>query len=571
MSSDKTSATLPYQRSELCSTTGTTMTREQNDASPDIKPAPGEYRCRWELPADFATDLLKSPVSASASSTPSKTRRRWSKWWRRRRNSGTQQSALPTGVVNHALPRSFTGSIELRPGLSPRGELFDWSPDLELVDGLSMEMSVAWPQTFRLDILRGTIDDASYEVCLLGVVLNAWAPERIAIRADAALVGVNLPDGEEFRFQAADFQTTGLDAVGGFTPLLGTKHPPAGSNVREGEWRATGNSKCVQTWSNTEVEVSHDYNIKFQAYDPYFFRIAFSPVVRIRVIEPLTLRQWLDQWVIPIRRIVSVATNREESITFLTLRPSRESEDSQWAKLQVFGAGITQEPFSSRRDDVLEARSAFTFAADSLNLLHMVRSFTAQIDGQNPLMETYDPVLLRRSQPPRSRFLVLVQALEGLAGYQTRDSFEARQQKHTDDRDRVVSRLEKLVDDEDVEFDRADVKFVKRRLPKRAPGSLDEALRTLFKEVEAGHLLTALSEAPLIAHISDDIEEKDGSPVSVDRALAVIRNNLSHGNRSYPPAELSTVSDVLERVARAHMLRAIGCSEKVFKRAVDPE
>lgn len=546
------------------------MTRERNDALPDIKPAPGEYRCRWELPVDFAAELSHTPALVPVQSTPSKPRRWWSNW-RRRDDSKTVQSTLPTEVDQTCPPRSFTGSIELRSGLSPRGELFDWSPDLELVDGLSMEMSMTFPRTFHLSLLRGSIDDASYEMCLLGVVLTAWAPDRIAIKADAALVGVDVPSEKKLRFHAAEFQVTGLDAVGGFSPLLGTKHPPAGSNFREGKWRATGNGNSLQTWSDSEVEVSHDYNIKFQAYDPYFFRITFSPIMRIKVTEPLTLRQWLDQWVIPVHRIVCVATNREESITSLTLQPTGDSEHPPWSRLQVFGAGITQEPFSSRQDTVNDAQSAFTFATDSLNLLHMVRSWTAQVDDENPLMESYDPVLLRRSQPPRSRFLVLVQALEGLAGYKTRGTFKSRQQKHSDDRARVISRLEKLVDDAEVEFDKTDLKFIKKNLSNRPPGGLDGALRALFEEVGADELLTTLSETPLIAQVTDDYESKDGTRIPVVRALAIVRNDLSHGNRSYPHAELAQASSVLERVTRAHMLRVIGCSDQVLERALNPD
>ncbi len=401
--------------------------------------------------------------------------------------------------------------------------------------------------------------------------MTAWAPDRMAIRASAALVGVCVLDGDGLQFQSAEFQVTNLDAVGGSTPLLNTKHPPHGSNFREGEWRATGNSSCLQSWSDSMVEVSHDYNIRFQAYDPYFFRVAFSPVMRIKLAEPLTLDQWIERWIVPVCRIVSVATNREEKVTSLTLQPMNDSEHPLSTRVQVFGTGITQKPFSSRQDAVNDAQSAFTFAADNLNLLHMINTWTAQVDDQNPLMETYDPVLLRRSQPPRSRFLVLVQALEGLAGYNTRDSFEGRQEKHLTERARVIARLEGLIEVAGIEFERTDLKFIKKNLPKRPPGGLDGTLNALFDEVGAGELLAALPKTPLIARVMSDFRKKTGDNITAVRALTIVRNDLSHGNRSYPQAELSEVSSVLERVTRAHMLRALGCSDKILGRALTPD
>ena len=539
----------------------------------NVRPSPGVYRCQWELPANFGhaehPDVVGVViVNGDSKIDETKTRRlRWF-WQRFRRSSdrSSQTSQIPAAEEDAAdsPPITFAGDIDLRANHAPKGTLYGWMPGLSVAPQ-TLEASFSFPQNFHLPTLRGYIEDSGREILLLDVTLSTWTPGQTDLGASAALVGVDIPTEDPPRFFGAECQISGIDAIGGFTPLLKTNHPPTGTNPRSGEWKATGNGDSIQTWVDNAAEVTHDYNINYSVFDPFYFRVGFTPVVRIEVSEALTLREWIEHWINPIHRITSVATGREEHITYLSLHREDKVSRELGSQLQVFRTGITQEPFASRGSSVSEARSAFTTAGDKLSLLELVRTWRRQLEDENPILETYDPVLLRRNQHPRSRFLLLIQALEGLSGYQDRATFEERTEKHLAAREQVLTRLQALVNNPDAELESADLKFVKTRISKRPPGSLDQALRTLFKQVGAEKLLYELASNPLIEQVLTTL---DVSNRKVDSALARIRNDLAHGNRSYPPHQLSAVANILERVARAHMLRTLGCSEQVQLRAI---
>jgi hypothetical protein len=107
-----------------------------------------------------------------------------------------------------------------------------------------------------------------------------------------------------------------------------------------------------------------------------------------------------------------------------------------------------------------------------------------------------------------------------------------------------------------------DRKFVKKFLStKPYSGGLEDALR---------YCLTSLP-----VDISDDVEKssvvqsmlKQGATSMTD-ALRRVRNDLAHGSRGYDVEHLHEVSALLERVARAHLLRILGCPDQAQKRAL---
>lgn len=531
-----------------------------------VKPSPGSYRCRWELPPGFGHEGAEAE-----SSTPAARERkrplwpwRWPRIRRSERRARQSRGHASTGAGSES-PANFPGRIELQAGKAPKGELYEWMPPLSIVNAETMEMSFSFPQSFELPALRGYVEDTNLEICLLDVTLRTWSPGQNEISAAVALVGVDLPPGNTPRFFGAALQVSGIDAIGGFTPLLKTKRPPAGTDYRSGEWGATGNGASAQVWSDSGAILTHEFDINFSVRDPYYFQVGFTPVVRVELAEAATIRDWLDEWVEPIQRITSVATGREETITYLALQQEEKTDREPGSRIQIFGTGITQEPFRSQAATMTS--SAFTTARDGLSLLELVRTWRHQLDDTNPILETYNPVMLRREQHPRSRYLLLIQCLEGLYGYQTRSTFEERTKRHLEKRDQLIERLDKLVKNDEVELDNADLRFVKDRISKRPPESLDQALRTLFTQVHAESLLEELSLTPLIQRVDAEKDLRGRT----DNALARVRNDLAHGNRGYPAHELSEVTRILERVARAHMLRTLGCSEKVQQRATNPD
>lgn len=96
----------------------------------------------------------------------------------------------------------------------------------------------------------------------------------------------------------------------------------------------------------------HDasYYGSFRSFDPYAFSMGFSPVLGCELAAAVPLRQLVDEWIDPVRRVVSIATGRSEEITYLTVYPVTDSGGEREG--QLFGPGVTQEPYESTREDV---------------------------------------------------------------------------------------------------------------------------------------------------------------------------------------------------------------------------
>jgi hypothetical protein len=97
---------------------------------------------------------------------------------------------------------------------------------------------------------------------------------------------------------------------------------------------------------------------------------------------------------------------------------------------QVYGSALHQKPYSSKYNEILKVQPAFTLKADNLSLLNMVQEWQSQAAQHNPLLETYGSTVVIPQQHPRSRYLLLIQALEGLYGYENASELELQAQKH---------------------------------------------------------------------------------------------------------------------------------------------
>jgi len=78
------------------------------------------------------------------------------------------------------------------------------------------------------------------------------------------------------------------------------------------------------------------------------------------------------------------------------------------------------------------------------------------------------------------------------------------------------------------------------------------------------NLSGALEATELVKRVRSDPRKPDSMPA----ALRLVRNDLAHGTRGYDTLELSDVADLLDRVARAHLLRILGCPESAQRSAL---
>lgn len=491
--------------------------------------------------------------------------------------------------------REYPGAIDLRASRPPIGSVHGDVP-LVWAEHENGERSAGFPQRRHYSHLRARLANG-FEADLVDVEVSYWSAEHGRISAASATIGASpgprgfgwpvgrdaasQPAGETERssqsivptYPRASVQVGALDALAGASPFASWQFPTGdGSRHLEGVWSITGNPESSQEWTDEHVRLRLEYDASVGVGDRYAFRFVVSPVVRLETQEPLTVREWVDQWVVPLRRIASIATGSSQELTYLAVeapgiadrsdQPDATVPGRYWRR-QVYGTGILQEPYQSNSRAVQQAATALHLAVDEVSLLDMIRWWQSLEAGHHPLIETYGAMLSATEEHPRSRFLLLVQAMEGLHGYETAQAYAERQERHSETR--------KIVLDAVTEAGCLTAKqrsFLKTNLARRPLRGLDQALRHLLESLPVD-LTPQLLNCDLVAEAGADANGSEQQRVAW--ALSQVRNDLAHGNRGYDTYALHQAVGVLERIVRAHALRLLGCPETVLRRACESD
>ncbi|WP_280202618.1 hypothetical protein [Nocardia cyriacigeorgica] len=352
------------------------------------------------------------------------------------------------------------GALTLSSGQPPKGSAHGEFPHIaaQLKSG-----GAGFPQYVDVPQLVGRLSSGGH-VLLVNARVTYWFDSQAMIDAAAALLTLaDVTADEPVEFQGLEIQIGGLDAVAGVSPIKQTTFPRAGA----GTWSAELSEERSQSWADDVAKLSLDFDGSFRTFDPFSFRMGFSPVIRVEFERGMLFGALLDDWVEPIRKVVSIATGRAEPLTCAVLKLSDiEGYDRS---LQVFGSGITQAPYESRLDDVREVNSPLSLKTDEVSLLDIVRRWQSMSEKHHPLVETYGTMLHARDQHPRSRFLLLLQAIEGTHGYGTKSSFDRRTTKHQATRNDLIEAAAAVLD-------KSQLKFLERNLGKYPPAGLTAAM-----------------------------------------------------------------------------------------------
>jgi hypothetical protein len=200
-----------------------------------------------------------------------------------------------------------------------------------------------------------------------------------------------------------------------------------------------------------------------------------------------------------------------------------------------------------------------TTAGDQVSLLHLLRCWQELENEHHPLLETYGSFLQVKGQHPRARYLLLIQSLEGLYGYENRGEDEGRRARHKERRQEVlgvIGSCDSLTADHR--------RFIKTFLMKYPRGNLDRCLSDSFTSLP-GDVMTKIARTSLI----QNAVSRHGGDLAITNALREIRNDLARGSKGYPAHELEDVALILERVARAHLLRLLRCNAEIQERVLD--
>lgn len=462
---------------------------------------------------------------------------------------------------------NLSGSIDIAPMQPPKGVFYGQLP-VEPTATPSGETSFRFPQRTNSPLVRATLANGG-QVLILDAAVTLWASHG-TIHGSAALMrrsSVLLPwqhpddqatqEGQDNAFARVRFQVGALDAVLGFAPIESIRFPKPGETAAR-EWSATARDSPSVEWASHGDTIEAHYRGKASIADPYSFSVRHSPVVTVEPNGPQSLRSLLEDWVKPVQAIASIATGKSEPLTYLAVHPSASDSQQGPRWHQVFRRGVTQEPFESNADLVRDAGSALACVAQDVDLLDLVHKWQVLAAEHHPLIETYAAMLHAADQHPRSRFLLLVQSLEGMRGHETQDDFDNRTAAHVELRQAALEAIKSDVGAEHF-------KFVKTYLAKQPFRSLESALRATFEDLpvdRSDDLATTVLVRQLVA---------EGAPgFTVFAAVARLRNYLAHGVRGFDEAHIREVVTVLETVVRAHALRLLGCPDLVLERVLEP-
>lgn len=470
--------------------------------------------------------------------------------------------------------RTLSGSVDARVNRPPQGQVYG---DVPLHNSSTMpgQTAFAFPQRTQRPALRASLANGG-TLILLDAKILYWSPGSGHVTGSAALLGKGngffglMKDGVKPaeqpapRVTKARIQIATLDAVIGTAPISQVANP-AIPGAPKGQWTAHTNPDADVEWTSAGETLRVSYTGRMRAMDAFEFGLRFSPVATLQLTDGVTLRELVDDYVEPLRRIIAIATGRPRDLTYLAVEL-----DGEKGWFQVFGSGITQEPYESSSKAVKEISTAVRAHADDLSLLDLITRWRQLEADHHPLVETYGSMLHAADQHPRSRFLLLIQALEGMHGAETREQYDERVAKHAQRRATVLEKLKAMVNgDEPTEeapteaLSADDHEFTERFLMKRPMSSLDGAMVAMAKALPVNGM-DALASTDLVKGL-----RVSGRAKSTPEALRLVRNDLAHGNRGYPADELDEVVAVLERIVRGHALRLLGCPDLVVTRVFD--
>ncbi|WP_433491996.1 hypothetical protein [Nocardia grenadensis] len=449
---------------------------------------------------------------------------------------------------------SVAGEIELQDDRSPHGSA-QWTllePERIVNASGRYELAESFPQDGRRNIVRGIIDELGLEIALVNVSIHTWYRGKTWLDAEAAIVGHKLPTGEVPGFSNLQLQLTGIDAVGGASPIA---HIIGGSPDNPRGWDIRGNPDATQIWSNDEASVTLTYQTSSNAIDPFRIDVSYLPMIAIELCQPISLRDWVDDWCEPLRRIVGAVLDSPSEISSMSFR----LPDGTAAT--VFGSSVSSQPYVSDIEKIRKSEPVFTTLRDGVSLLDLVVNWRVGKDLGNPLVEGFNPYVLTNRQHPRFRLLLLIQLLEALDGFENRATNAERASRYTDSRLDIIESIKALR--ESGAISSANFRFIKENLSKRPINSLDAALKRQFSLVGSSQIDDRLLAIGSVSELASELNP----PTSVN-ALRVIRNDLSHGNRDYPSGDLHRIALVVKLVTRIRFMQLLGCGVDVAARMI---
>jgi len=195
---------------------------------------------------------------------------------------------------------------------------------------------------------------------------------------------------------------------------------------------------------------------------------------------------------------------------------------------------------------------------NNVNILDLLIKRRELESSRHPLIETYRSNAVSDDQHPRSRYLLLIQALEGLYGYEHKEEYQRRCEQYAEKRELFLERAKSAISQEDF-------KFLKKNLLRKPTSGLVGALSTIFRTLPKV-IQNQISCRRIVAQARNSFGDKK---MSSAEPLTKVRNSLSHGSSAYDPNDLEEICSLLDKIVRAEILRLLDLSENVQQKMLN--
>ena len=412
-----------------------------------------------------------------------------------------------------------------------------------------------FPQTNNFNCLTGTLSSGIY-VALLNGQMSYWFHNGGGANGVFAILSTRPFKHDNYRkYQSIELQIDGLETIVDITPT--TIEFTKRTDEHDESYKISIPTQNSLDWKIQEAQMRLGYAGRLRP-DRFNFRTSFAPYLRIDIEEPISLADWWLQWIIPLCDILEVINGKPLDIMYLLAFEDKDAAGPKRRADQVFRYDILQDCIKIDERKFNHTRPFINLQEDRVDLLKLTIKRRELEASQHPIIETYRSNAVSDDQHPRSRYLLLIQALEGLYGYEHKEEYQRRCEQYAEKRELFLERTKPAISQEDF-------KFLKKALPHRPASGLVGALSAIFKTLPKV-IQDQINCSRIVIQTRNILDDKCMS--SAD-ALTKVRNSLSHGSSAYNPNDLEEICSLLDKVVRAEIFRVLELPEVARQRMLE--
>ena len=414
---------------------------------------------------------------------------------------------------------------------------------------------VTFPQTTNFNCLTGTLSSGIH-VALLNGQMSYWIYNSGGANGAFAVLSTRPFKHDNYRkYQSIELQIDCLETIVDVAPT--TIEFTKRTDEHDESYKISIPTRNSLDWNNQEAQIRLGYAGRLRP-DRFNFRTSFAPYLRIDIEKPISLVDWWLQWIIPLCDLLEVINGKPLDIMYLLAFEDKDATGPKRRADQVFRYDILQDCIKIDERKFNHTRPVINLQEDRVDLLKLTIQRRELEASRHPLIETYRSNAVSDDQHPRSRYLLLIQALEGLYGYEHKEEYQRRCEQYAEKRELFLERTKPAISQEDF-------KFLKKTLPHRPASGLVGALSAIFKTLPKV-IQDQIDCSRIVIQTRNILDDKRMS--SAD-ALTKVRNSLSHGSSAYDPNDLEEICSLLDKIVRAEIFRVLELPDAARQRMLE--